>query len=211
MVERQGFEAMPLAPWVTLGRVLEGFYIGSPSVKWRQMTLNQTTRGYFEAKLFNGSKALQAYSSELSRKACMLHKPITQAYAIRNDNKLSLYMCRRQVWNINDVRGFCWCCFSQCQMCCLCLRTKAGQWEFIWKSKATQIFIYVLQWELQLTMSRAGNLHHQLCRDKADTVNPYLAFGGPRQRCPHVRFFDTRLKKLTPRVSFPEGKCLILV
>lgn len=62
-------------------------------------------RGYFEAKLFNVSKALKAYSGELGRKDDMLHKPITQAYAIRNDNKLSLFMCRRQFLNINNVGG----------------------------------------------------------------------------------------------------------
>lgn len=67
------------------------------------MTLNHTTRGYFEAKLFNVSKALKAYSGELSRKTYMLHKPITQAYAIRSDNKLPLFMCRRQFLNINSV------------------------------------------------------------------------------------------------------------
>lgn len=69
------------------------------------MTPNHTTRGYFEAKLFNVSKALKAYSGELGRKDDMLHKPITQAYAIRNDNKLSLFMCGRQFLNINNVRG----------------------------------------------------------------------------------------------------------
>lgn len=69
------------------------------------MTPNYTTRGYFEAKLFNVSKALTAYSGELSRKDDMLHKPITQAYAIRNDNKLSLFVCERQFLNINNVRG----------------------------------------------------------------------------------------------------------
>jgi len=67
------------------------------------MTLNHTTRGYFEAKLFIVSKALKAYSSELSRKACMLHKPITQAYAIRRGNKHFVFMCRRQFLNINNV------------------------------------------------------------------------------------------------------------
>lgn len=41
------------------------------------MTLNHTTGRYFQAKLFNVSKALKAYSGELSRKAYMLHKPIT--------------------------------------------------------------------------------------------------------------------------------------
>lgn len=69
------------------------------------MTLNHTTRGYFEAKLFNVSKALKAYSGELSKKAYMLHKAITEAYAIGSDNKLSLFMCRRQFLNINSVGG----------------------------------------------------------------------------------------------------------
>lgn len=69
------------------------------------MTPNHTTRGYFEAKLFNVSKALKAYSGELGRKDGMLHKPIAQAYAIRNDNKLSLFMCQRQFLNINNVGG----------------------------------------------------------------------------------------------------------
>lgn len=58
------------------------------------MTLSDTTRWYFEAKLFNVSKALKAYSGKLSRKDDVLHKPITQAYAIRNDDKLSLFTCR---------------------------------------------------------------------------------------------------------------------
>lgn len=69
------------------------------------MTPNYTTRWYFEAKLFNVTKALTAYSGELSRKDDMLHKPITQAYAIRNDNKLSLFVYERQFLNINNVRG----------------------------------------------------------------------------------------------------------
>lgn len=70
--------------------------------------------------------------------------------------------------------GFCWCCFSKCQMCCLCLQNEEGQWEFIWKSKALKyLHVTSVQWELQLTMSGASNPHYQLCRDKAVVINPY--------------------------------------
>lgn len=69
------------------------------------MTLNHTTRGYFEVTLINVSKVLKTYSHELSRKGYMLRKPITQAYAVRSDNKL--YSCSRDSFKILIMWGFC--------------------------------------------------------------------------------------------------------
>lgn len=72
------------------------------------------------------------------------------------------------------VWGFCWCCFSKCQMCCLCLQNEEGRWEFIEKAKPLKYLHVTSVWsELQLTMNVASNPHYQLCRDKAAVVNPY--------------------------------------
>lgn len=100
------------------------------------MTLSDTTRWYFEAKLFNVSKALKAYSGKLSRKDDVLHKPITQAYAIRNDDKLSLFTCRTWFLNINTMgaweEGAVDVVFPNTRCACfLCLQNEEGQWERI--------------------------------------------------------------------------------
>lgn len=144
------------------------------------MTLNHTTRGYFEAKLFNVSKALKAYSDELSRKAYTLHKPITQACAIKSDNKLSVFMCMSQFLNINNMFFVVFVVFPNARCAASVSKMKKGSGSSSEKAKPLKyLHVTSVQLELQLTINEPAKHHYQLCRDKAVFGNPYWVLRVP--------------------------------